>query len=72
MERNAKTRHAARRRPEVDDRWVTDLPNDLGCLSLCSDDQIPAVHVDEMGLVPIGRDAEHPDQPTTWHQPLGL
>jgi hypothetical protein len=40
---------------DVDDLWMEDFKNDLGCLSLSSDDEVPA-HFDELGQ--MGR----PDQ----------
>jgi hypothetical protein len=45
-----------------DERWLADFPNDLGCLSLSSDELEIPQHRDEMGLVTEGdvdRDAPH-------------
>ena len=36
---------------EADDLWMEDLPNDLACLSLSSDDEAHAHDFDELGCL---------------------
>jgi hypothetical protein len=57
----------------TDDRWISDLPDPLACLSLSSDDE-SRQPFDELGQ--MGRDREHEidprREPRTWHGDCGL
>jgi hypothetical protein len=75
--RNPKTVPPARRPADpfaVDDLWMADLPDDLGCLSLSSDGESRRHDFDEMGCMgPARDDRDKPfREPHTRHADCGI
>ncbi|SIO03471.1 hypothetical protein SAMN05444166_2133 [Singulisphaera sp. GP187] len=57
---------------EVNDLWVSDLPNDLACLGLCDLEQSLADRGDELGFLSLTSDEPEGKSERPHHHEVGM